>query len=179
MIENRIDLAKHFAGLGFKVGAEIGVADGRYSEILCQTIPGLRLYGIDPWKEYAGNWRSNEYQDKAYEKADKRLEKYGVDLLVQTSLEASVDFEDGCLDFVFIDGDHTFDSVMLDILLWSPKVRNGGIVSLHDYYKHHAGGVIPAVDIYTKIHNIDLNIIPRYEDGHPDDKAPCAWWVKK
>jgi hypothetical protein len=184
-MRNRIDLAKHFNELGFKKGAEIGVADGRYAEILCQEIPGLTLFGIDPWMPYKGNWRSEEYQAGAYKKAKERLDKYDVRLIHHTSIGAYIDefgedyFEDDSLDFVFIDGCHTFDNVMLDIILWSRKVKKGGIVSGHDYYHHKAGGVIPAVDTYIKAHNIKLNIIPRYEGGHKDDKAPCWYFTKE
>lgn len=158
MITDRIELAKHFKNKGFKVGAEIGTADGRYAEILCQEIPGLELYCIDPYEPYEGNWRSHEYQQKAYETADKRLDKYNVEILVQTGLEASEDFEDKTLDFVFIDGAHDFDNVMTDIILWSKKVRPGGIVSGHDYYQFKTGGVIPAVNAYVEAHGIDLNL---------------------
>lgn len=177
-IRNRIELAMYFNQLGFDKGAEIGVADGRYSEILCQKISGLELFSIDPWTPYEGNWRNTEYQKNAYLKAEDRLRKYNVHLLAQTSLTAATDFQDESLDFVFIDGDHRFDPVMLDILLWAPKVRKGGIVAGHDYYEHKAGGVIPAVDAYVKAHNIQLNIIPRDEGAHQDDKVPCWWFVK-
>jgi len=41
--------------------------------------------------------------------------------------------EDGSLDLVFIDGDHSYEGVRLDIDLWLPKVREGGVISGHDY----------------------------------------------
>lgn len=180
-MENRIDLAKYFNELGFKTGAEIGVADGRYSEILCQQIPDLLLYCVDPWSVYE-NWRSQNYQESAYKKAVDRLSGYGVNIMRATSVEAYINLEpfvpDESLDFVFIDGDHHFDQVMTDIILWSKRVRKGGIVSGHDYYHHKAGGVIPAVDAYVEAHNLALNIIPEYKGGHQDDAAPCWWFVK-
>lgn len=180
-VENRIDLARHFNELGFTLGAEIGVADGRYSEILCQQIPDLTLYCIDSWAKYE-NWRSQEYQDSAYQKAVRRLQEYGVSIIRATSVEAYINLEplveDESLDFVFIDGDHHFDQVMTDIILWTKRVKKGGIVSGHDYYHHRAGGVIPAVDAYVAQHNLKLNIIPEYRGGHQDDIAPCWWFVK-
>lgn len=185
MITNRIELAEHFNELGFKTGAEIGVADGRYAEILCQRIPGLTLFGIDPWAKYEGNWRSENYQKVALKRARERLSKYDARLISHTSIGAYVNefgedqFDDESLDFVFIDGDHTFDNVMLDIILWSRKVKKGGIVAGHDYYHHRAGGVVPAVNKYTEQHGVELNIIPRYNGGHKDDKAPCWYFVRK
>ena len=37
------------------------------------------------------------------------------------------------LDFVFIDGNHSYESVKLDIESWYPKVKSGGILAGHDY----------------------------------------------
>ena len=47
--------------------------------------------------------------------------------------DAVKDIEDSSLDFVHIDGDHSYDFVMQDIILWGRKVRIGGIISGHDY----------------------------------------------
>lgn len=52
-------------------------------------------------------------------------------------------------DFVFIDGDHTYDGVRADWLAWSPLVRMGGVVAFHDTwpnYDRHEPGVVRWVD---------------------------------
>ena len=36
------------------------------------------------------------------------------------------------LDFLFIDGDHSYEGVYEDFNLWKIKVRKGGIIALHD-----------------------------------------------
>jgi predicted O-methyltransferase YrrM len=180
LIKDRIELAEHFNKLGFKTVVEIGTADGRYAEILCQKIPMLdMLYTIDPYIPYNGNWRSQDYQNKAYQKAKSRLEKYNAQIINKTSMDALQDFDNGDIDAVFIDGDHHFDYVMEDIIAWSRKVKKGGIVSLHDYYSFSSGGVVEAVDAYVKAHNIDLQLTLKNNDGHQDDRVPCAWWIKK
>jgi hypothetical protein len=40
-------------------------------------------------------------------------------------------FEDKSIDFLFIDGSHTYESVKKDIELWLPKVKH--VISGHDY----------------------------------------------
>lgn len=40
---------------------------------------------------------------------------------------------DSTIDFLFIDGDHTYEAVKRDIKLWLPKVKKGGVISGHDY----------------------------------------------
>jgi predicted O-methyltransferase YrrM len=40
------------------------------------------------------------------------------------------------VDFLFIDGDHTYQGVKLDFQMYSPLVRKGGIVAFHDIVAH-------------------------------------------
>ena len=54
-------------------------------------------------------------------------------------MEAVKQFKDGSLDFVYIDGNHTFEYVINDIAEWSKKVRKGGIISGHDYWNSSEG----------------------------------------
>jgi len=180
-MENRIDLARYFKELGFKVGAEIGVADGRYSEILLSENPDLQLLSIDPYAPYDGNWRGKNYQNQAYEKAKMRLSVFGDRsvILRNTSLEASVNMIDNSLDFVFIDGAHDFNNVMLDIIIWTTKVKKGGIVSGHDAYDFRTGNVLEAIHAYSVANKVEMNIIPRSEQGHKDDRVPCWYFIKK
>ena len=179
-MRDRIKLAEYFNTLGFKIGAEVGVADGRYSEILCQKIPGLTLHCIDPWETYRGNRRGggHEQQYGNYEIAKKRLSAYDTNLMRMSSMDAVRKFPYECLDFVFIDGNHDFDFIMEDLIEWSRRVKKGGIVSGHDYYNFHNSGVIEAVDIYAKAHKIDLQLTEQLHDGWRDDRAPCFWWRK-
>lgn len=41
-------------------------------------------------------------------------------------------FADGSLDMVFIDANHSTESVKRDIAIWKPKVRGGGILAGDD-----------------------------------------------
>jgi len=128
-------LAILFKELGYKVGAEIGVDRGLYSEALSIANPGVKLYCIDPWKVY------NEYDDITdqhtlnvnYNCTIKRLAPYNCEIIRKFSVEAINDFADGSLDFIYIDGNHTFNYVLEDINKWSKKVKPRGIVSGHDY----------------------------------------------
>lgn len=49
------------------------------------------------------------------------------------SIEAVNTFPDNYFDFVFIDGDHQFESVYSDISLYYPKVRTGGFFGGDDW----------------------------------------------
>jgi hypothetical protein len=54
-------------------------------------------------------------------------------VLKMTSVEASKQYEDNSLDFVFIDACHDYECVNEDIKVWYPKVKIGGILAGHDY----------------------------------------------
>ena len=67
-----------------------------------------------------------------------------------TSLEAAASFEDGALDWVFLDANHGYAGMKQDLAAWSPKVRPGGYVTDHDYADVKGYGVIQAVDEFAR-----------------------------
>jgi predicted O-methyltransferase YrrM len=151
--KDRNYFGKLFCDLGYKVGAEIGVRTGGYSEVLLKQNPELKMYCIDPWCESSGI--EHHKMKRLYATAVETLSRYNVEIMRTTSMEAVKSFNDDSLDFVYIDALHDFDHVMLDIIHWSTKVRPGGIVSGHDYIVHPAVSVIPAVNAYTAVHGIN------------------------
>jgi len=169
---NRVKLAQLFAELGFQEGAEIGVADGRNSLTLCENIPGLHLHCVDPWLKYPENPRAHNNQAECLELAQQRLAPYRAELIQAMSMEAVSHFRPGQLDFVYIDGHHGFDYVMMDLIEWSKIVRPGGIVAGHDYYRFRWAGVVDAVDAYTKAHQINEWFID------DDRREPSFFWAK-
>jgi len=52
------------------------------------------------------------------------------------SSETAKNYADGSVDFVFIDGDHSYEGCSRDIRAWLPKVKNGGVLAGHDYGWH-------------------------------------------
>ena len=44
------------------------------------------------------------------------------------------------LDFLFIDGDHTYPSVLQDFQQWTPVIKVGGILAMHDSRMGRPGG---------------------------------------
>lgn len=166
----RDDLACLFSKMNFKIGAEIGVRTGDYSEILLKANGELHLYCIDPWCAYE-EMGSLRKQRTYQEIATAKLAPYDVMIVVKTSEDALRDFQDNYLDFVYIDGSHIFDNVMLDIIGWTKKVKPGGIVSGHDYFRHRSFGVMDAVDAYVKAHDLQLYVTK--------EAVPSWYFVKK
>lgn len=136
----RNDMASLFNDLGYTRGAEIGTEKGKYAQVLLERIPGLRLYCIDPWEEYLGGEGylnvGQGVHDRHHQQTLKRTGGYNVKIIKDYSANVVDNFGDNSLDFVYIDGNHRLDFVVQDLVLWTPKVKPGGIVSGHDYIKH-------------------------------------------
>jgi hypothetical protein len=62
------------------------------------------------------------------------------------SVRAARAYDDGELDFVFIDAAHDYASVRADIGAWLPKVAKNGWCCGHDYDAASDFGVVKAVD---------------------------------
>ena len=165
----RVQLALTMRDMGFKMGVEIGSRKGHSAVIWKEAMPDLNLICIDPYAAYHG--RSQESQDAIFREAMEKAEKHGFTLFREASLDAVDSFVDGTLDFVNIDGDHTFDAAVQDIIRWSHKVREGGLVLVHDYCTFEQSGVIKAVDSYTHCHRIDPWYVTR-------DLEPTAFWQR-
>ena len=71
------------------------------------------------------------------------------------------------LDVLFIDGDHTYDGVKSDFLMYAPLVRPGGIVAFHDIAEHpeKAGGDVPRFWNEVKTLHRHEEIIENPEQG--------------
>lgn len=153
----RNDLAHLFCELGFRKGVEVGTEKGIYAEILCKANPNLHLYCVDPWKVYDHNLgyhigTTQEQFDTFYKETIERLRPYKATLIKEMSMDAVQKFENGSLDFVYIDANHRLEYVIKDIVEWAKKVRPGGIVAGHDYYQYkyqHYSHVVEALVAYN------------------------------
>lgn len=172
-----IGLAKLFAELQFNIGAEIGVETGAFSEYLCKANPNLKLYSIDAWTCYSGwnDYNSQERLEEVYEAAKIKLAPYNCEIIRGFSMDVVKTFKDETLDFVFIDGAHDFQSVTNDICEWTKKVRKGGIISGHDYFRskgRYTNDVVDVVNAYAYCKHINPWFIIR------GDQRSSWMWVK-
>ena len=94
----------------------------------------------------------------------KNIRKHELDnfvkALVSDSVSAAKNLEDN-LDLVFIDGSHTFESARLDYASWKGKIREGGILAIHDIYDTEADGGQAPKEIYEKALKENFELIER------------------
>ena len=171
----------HFSSKKKLVGAEVGVFKGDFSKRILELVPKIQLlHGVDPYKDFSQEvyrcrrsktWNQQQWED-LYKDMCARLEPHirsGRFKIYRTTSKKALAYIEQPLDFVFIDGNHSYEYVKQDIKLWEPKVVSGGIVSGHDYGSGFHTGVQKAVDEYAAKHGRTVKYDLR--DG-------VWWWVK-
>lgn len=122
------------------VGCEVGVWK---AENLCQILESCsnisKMYAIDQYKPYQ-DWCGyideswiNGIKQKAQENLKSIEQSTKVLFLELSSVDAVENISDGGLDFIFIDGDHSYEKAYEDFCNYYPKVKSGGLFSGHDY----------------------------------------------
>ncbi len=128
---------------------EIGTAHGGTFYLWARaSAPGARLISVDlpPW-EIDDPWEARKRQAlTAFARRRQRVELIRGDshepatiAAVESRLAAQP------IDFLFIDGDHSYEGVKQDFSMYTRYVRPGGLVALHDIQSHSRGwgGEVP------------------------------------
>ena len=75
------------------------------------------------------------------------------------------------IDFLFIDGGHSYENEMSDSEKWTPFVKKGGIVAWHDYgYSQYDGPEVEKV-----VHDFMKNH-PEFEEVYTE---PCIYFARR
>lgn len=124
---------------------EIGCYKGKSSCAMAVNIinsaKDIAFYCVDTWKgspehQLGEIWEDeNVVQDNLYDVFRKNInpvKKY-ITPIRKSSLEAAKDFEDGSLEFIFLDADHSYEAVKNDLCAWYPKLKSNGMMSGHDW----------------------------------------------
>ena len=159
LIRMREDIAGVLNQLGLtQVAVEVGVDRGGFARDFLSKWDGDCLYCVDPWQTdlpgYVDHISWNREPD--YHIAVAALAQFcdRVRILRHTSEQAArmIWHE---VDFVYLDADHSYEAVKLDIQTWWPKVRAGGILAGHDWDEEHPG-VEGAVSEFVRERGLEL-----------------------
>ncbi len=145
-------LDKVFAGQKIQNFAEIGTLNGGTLFCFCRmAAPDALAISLDlPGGIHGGGWPSWKgpvFQSFVRER--QRLHLVRADSHATSTLAQVSSLLSGArLDFLFIDGDHTYDGVKMDFSMYSPLVRPGGFVAFHDIAERRDAPVDgPAVQV--------------------------------
>lgn len=166
MIKNRNDIPKLLKKLNVKIGVELGVAAGQYSQVLNNFHTFEKFFCIDKWNDHHNELEKLKVQNMF--KDDRN-----VIIMHSTFSEALAKFDDSFFDFIYIDGyAHTGQDGGSTLREWFPKLKNGGIFAGHDYCKSRFPKTYNNVNLFLrdnlgyKIHTTGENVFP-------------SWYIKK
>ncbi len=128
------------------VGVEVGVAQGTNAKNILHKLDMERLYLVDNYLEHKEH----------YSIASRKLARYysKTVFLVSDSDKASRLIPEQ-VDFIYIDGDHSYYGVTKDIFMYYPLVKKGGVFGGHDFYGNFPG-VVTAVLDWTQKNGLKL-----------------------
>lgn len=99
-------------------------------------------------------------------------------LLPVSSKQASEVFDDGTFDLFFIDADHRYSQVSMDLDYWWPKVKLGGIFCGHDYERRDYDEKHIEEDYVSERHHGVIKAVnEKFFMKHKF--AGSCWWVRK
>ena len=112
------------------VGAEVGALRAKTACIMLHHKPQLNLVIVDSWREDS----EGPTGEAVYREALVNLEPFRdrVQIIVADSIVGAEAVQDGSLDYVLIDADHTYPKCLADMLVWWPKLRELGRMFHHD-----------------------------------------------
>jgi hypothetical protein len=130
--------------------AEVGSWKGRSTHPLCSGCNGT-VIAIDNWGGSAGDGLVIPEKERATDAVFQKFLKNtaGLKNLIvnrNDSVVAAAQYPDKFFDMVFIDAEHTYESVKADLEAWTPKAKK--LICGHDYHvTRSAGGedVFPGV----------------------------------
>lgn len=118
---------------------------------------------LDRYKDIVGSKNPEdfqEYYDRLYLEIEKEFgSKNNVTVHRSYSKEFFDSIEDNYLDWIYIDGDHTYEGCLFDLQMSLKKVKSGGSIFGDDYRNHRGGGkagVIKAVSEFASKQNLKL-----------------------
>jgi glycosyltransferase involved in cell wall biosynthesis/predicted O-methyltransferase YrrM len=119
-----------------RILVELGTYSGSSFAAFCQAAEacgaGTKCYGIDLWE---GDIHMGSFDEELFREISGYMAANhpGTAVLVRKDFNAAVaDFADGSIDFLHIDGTHTYEAVANDFRTWLPKMSERGVVLFHD-----------------------------------------------
>lgn len=110
--------------------AEIGVAQGDFSELILKITKPDSLHLIDVWN-------SRTYGASLFKEVTVRfkgeIDEGRIRIHRELSVDAAGDFEDDYFDWIYIDTTHSYDTTREELARYASKVKRDGIIAGHDY----------------------------------------------
>lgn len=142
-----------------EVGAFLGASTAYMAVEIINSGKRIAFHTVDSWEGSAeiGHFfkdRDIYQQFRAYI----AQVAHAVTVHRMRSTEAAERFEDGSIDFCFIDAAHDYDNCKADIEAWLPKMKPGGLLAGHDYNNTFLGVVNAVEDVLGNKQDGDIEV---------------------
>ena len=125
-------------GMNFvEIGSFVGGSICYFGQKLRQFNKQVNLTAVDTWKfenistGHLQLVENNDYYQAFLQNIAKCA--LSVKTVVSDSIEAADKFDDESIDFLFIDGCHTYPYTENELKAWLPKMKKNSIIAGHDY----------------------------------------------
>ena len=174
------DISKYKINKILEIGVFQGVTGRNICELLSKTKEEFKYIGVDIFdsmydkeEEILPIMKSSNPLKKIYYKYIKRIEPYSLEGVKQllkkyeknvilykgNSNEILKDFEHKDIDYIIIDGGHSYETVIEDLNLSAKILSKEGIIMCDDYIHNKTQGVKMAVDEFIKFNSFKIEII--------------------
>jgi len=148
--------------------AELGVGKGNFSKIILQVTKPKLHYCVDLWGPIATNVQGTYYTDQdtwdqRFEEIKKDFKTYNVKFVRDMTYNLPNYCESKLFDWVYVDGDHTYNGCMKDLQAVKNLVKDDGMILGHDYRpawrKRPDWGVVESVNDFVEENNYYLTVV--------------------
>lgn len=170
---------------------EIGVADGTNAMRIYNGMSPSEMVLIDPWvsqdNRAADRGSGNAIHNKAYQSTISKFENKPGMIYHRNFAEDVVDeYPDEYFDFIYIDGDHSYEGCKKDLFSWFPKLKKGGFFGGHDFTNNYNSmgnkgyGVQKATCEFLDSVGYKIKFLtPCVETNYPRNMLPFDWGIIK
>lgn len=150
---------------GNLIGCEIGVCHGFTTKYFLENIPNIeKIYAVDSYPSFVdwdGTRVTSERQEFTKRGCFDRLSSFSDKIVFSysNSVEFAANLKDNSLDFIFIDGDHSYDATLKDCELYWSKVKSGGLFAGHDINLDTVNRAVVTFLSNLKIENEKIKVV--------------------
>jgi hypothetical protein len=152
------------------IGAEIGACKGMNSIPLFAIAKPEQLFLVDIWTDFDPNeeeWARDidpkiwygDNEDLVYRIFEQEIKESRIILERQLGGDFLYSLEDNSLDWIYLDSNHEYEAIFIELELSLQKVKKGGYIMGHDYVtipQSWGSSVIRAVN--ERIQNGDIKM---------------------
>lgn len=153
--------------------SEVGVFQGYLSEYLLDTFKPSILHLIDTFN--TNDHVSNKFKNNTHYNYinEKFINNKNIKCHKGLSWDMLNNLDNNSLDYIYIDADHSYNSVKKDIEVAYKKIKNGGIIQFNDYthfgsYEKKEYGVMHAVNEFIEKYNVHIIGLSIDRSGYHD-----------